>query len=164
MQYVRMGEVLLALTLGLSAAAWGQGGNGRAGRAAGAQAAGTPATAPAAAQGRGGRGAETGAGATEFYNYDPAAGSGTRDPGCPSPSKLTRRSPSTGNRSLTRRAPATCPCAMRPPAKRKLICFTPATRKTASLTLLRDRCYFFLAARLVSRPPGRTSAAWARNG
>ncbi len=76
MQYVRMGEVLLALTLGLSAAAWGQGGNGRAGRAAGAQAAGTPATAPAAAQGRGGRSAETGAGATGFYNYDPAAGAG----------------------------------------------------------------------------------------
>jgi carboxypeptidase C (cathepsin A) len=71
-----MGEVLLALTLGLSAAAWGQGGNGRAGRAAGAQAAGTPATAPAAAQGRGGRSAETGAGATGFYNYDPAAGAG----------------------------------------------------------------------------------------
>jgi len=71
-----MGEVLLALTLGLSAVAWGQGGNGRAGRAAGAQAAGTPATAPAAAQGRGGRSAETGAGATGFYNYDPAAGAG----------------------------------------------------------------------------------------
>ncbi len=76
MQYVRMGEVLLVLTLGISAAAWGQGGNGRAGRAAGAQAAGTPATAPAAAGGRGGRGADTGAGATEFYNYDPAAGAG----------------------------------------------------------------------------------------
>src|SRR5438874_12343577 len=76
MQYVRMGEVLLVLTLGISAAAWGQGGNGRAGRAAGAQAAGTPATAPAAAAGRGGRSGETGAGAIEFFNYDPAAGSG----------------------------------------------------------------------------------------
>jgi len=74
MQYVRMGEVLLVLTLGISAAAWGQGGNGRAGRAAGAQP-GTPATAPAATAGRGGRGGDTGAGATEFFNYDPAAGS-----------------------------------------------------------------------------------------
>ena len=76
MQYVRVGEVLLVLTLGISAAAWGQGGNGRAGRAAGAQAAGTPATAPTAAQGRGGRGADTATGAGGFYSYDPAAGAG----------------------------------------------------------------------------------------
>ncbi len=79
MQYVRMGEVLLVLTLGISAAAWGQGGNGRAGRAAGAQS-GTPATAPAATAGRGGRGGDTGAGATEFFNYDPSAGSGLAIP------------------------------------------------------------------------------------
>src|SRR5256885_15334240 len=79
MQYVRMGEVLLVLTLGISAAAWGQGGNGRAGRAAGAQA-GTPPTAPAATAGRGGRGGDTGPGATDFFNYDPAAGSGMAIP------------------------------------------------------------------------------------
>jgi carboxypeptidase C (cathepsin A) len=69
-----MRQVLLALTLGISFAAWGQG--GRAGRA-GAQAAGTPTAAPpAATAGRGGRGGDTGAAATEFYNYDPAASSG----------------------------------------------------------------------------------------
>jgi carboxypeptidase C (cathepsin A) len=74
MHYVLMRQVLLALTLGMSFAAWGQG--GRAGRA-GAQAAGAPPAAqPAAAQGRGGRGADAGTAATEFYNYDPAAGSG----------------------------------------------------------------------------------------
>jgi carboxypeptidase C (cathepsin A) len=75
-----MGEVLLVLTLGMSFAAWGQGGNGRAGRAAGAQAAGTPAAPPAAAAGRGGRGADTSTGASGFYNYDPAAGSGLAIP------------------------------------------------------------------------------------
>jgi carboxypeptidase C (cathepsin A) len=82
---MRNGQILLAMILGLSVAAWGQGGSGRAGRAAAAaQQAGAPAAAPAAAQtaapgfaaGRGGRGGAGAANASnEFYNYDPAAGS-----------------------------------------------------------------------------------------
>jgi carboxypeptidase C (cathepsin A) len=89
MRYIRNGQILLVIVLGMPFAVWGQGGNGRAGRAAAAAtqpgaapataagtpaSAGTPAGAPAA--GRGGRG---GAGAvpstSEFYNYDTTAGS-----------------------------------------------------------------------------------------
>ena len=93
MRYIRNGQILLAITLGMPFAAWAQGG-GRAGRAAAAQqgaapataaatpaaSAGTPAGAPAA--GRGGRGGAAGGGAStsEFYNYDTTAGAGAAIP------------------------------------------------------------------------------------
>jgi carboxypeptidase C (cathepsin A) len=91
MQYIRKGQMLLVITLGIScaAAAWGQGGNGRAGRAAAAaQQTAAPAStagAPAAAAGRGGRGGGAGAAAatSEFYNYDTTAGSGAGIPDSP---------------------------------------------------------------------------------
>ena len=70
MRYIRNGQVLLVITLGLSSIAWGQGGRGRAGAA---QQASPPAGAPGSAAGRGGGGG--GGGAGEFYNYDTAAGS-----------------------------------------------------------------------------------------
>jgi carboxypeptidase C (cathepsin A) len=77
MQCIRNVQILLAIALGISFTAWGQG--GRAGRAAAAQQQpGAPAGAPAGAAGRGGRGGEGGGtGASEFYNYDPTAGSGS---------------------------------------------------------------------------------------
>jgi carboxypeptidase C (cathepsin A) len=85
MQYIRYGQILLAITLGVPLAAWGQGGNGRAGRAAAAAqqgaapaaAAGAPAAAAGTpAAGRGGRGGgEAVASTSEFYNYDTTAGS-----------------------------------------------------------------------------------------
>src|SRR5271163_3597939 len=91
MRYVRNGQILLVITLGMPFAAWTQG--GRAGRAAAAQqgaapataagapaaAAGTPAGAPAA--GRGGRGGGAAVPSTsEFYNYDTTAGAGAPIP------------------------------------------------------------------------------------
>jgi len=83
MSYIRNGQILLAIAIGISSTAWGQG--GRAGRAGAAQPAGTPAAgAPANAAGRGGRGADAGGGAgggaTEFYNYDTTAGTGPAIP------------------------------------------------------------------------------------
>ena len=85
MRYIRDGQVLLVMMLGISLAAWGQGG-GRAGRAAGAQQAGAPQTAapqvpaqqaPAPQAGAAGRGGRGGGGAgpstSQFYDYDPAA-------------------------------------------------------------------------------------------
>jgi carboxypeptidase C (cathepsin A) len=93
MRYIRNGQILLAIMLGVPFAAWAQG--GRAGRAAAAQqgaapatAAGTPAAAtgapagaPAAAAGRGGRGGGGAVASTsEFYNYDTTAGSGAPIP------------------------------------------------------------------------------------
>ena len=69
------GRILLAILLGASLAAWGQGGNGRAGRAA-AQQAPTPASAPAGAAGRGGA-------ATEFFNFDSTAVAGPAIPDAP---------------------------------------------------------------------------------
>ena len=69
------GRTLLAIVLGASLAAWGQGGNGRAGRAA-AQQAPTPGSAPAGATGRGGA-------ATEFFNFDSTAVSGPSIPESP---------------------------------------------------------------------------------
>ena len=75
MRCTRSGEILLWITLGISSHAWGQGGTGRAGRAAAAQQAPTPANAPALPAGRGGRGGDTTGGASEFYNFDPAANS-----------------------------------------------------------------------------------------
>lgn len=69
MRYIRNGQMLLAIMLGISCTAWGQGGSGRAGRAAAAQQPGAPANPP----GRGGRGGDGGA-ANEFYNYDTTAG------------------------------------------------------------------------------------------
>lgn len=74
MPYLRNGRILLAIALGTSLTAWGQGGNGRAGRvAAAAQQTSAPATTPAGPAGRGG---EVSGGVTEFYNFDPNAGSG----------------------------------------------------------------------------------------
>jgi carboxypeptidase C (cathepsin A) len=92
MRTIRNGQILLAIALGISFTAWGQG--GRAGRAAAAaqqaaqQAApGTAAAPPAAAPGggRGGRGGGFGGGpaTSEFYNYDTTAGSGPAIPDAP---------------------------------------------------------------------------------
>src|ERR1035437_1216724 len=85
MRYIRIGQILLWIPLGISFTAWGQG--GRAGRAAAAQQAPTlaspPATAPASVAGRGGRGGDAGGGANEFYNYDTTAGSGPAIPDAP---------------------------------------------------------------------------------
>ena len=87
MRYIRNGQILLVITLGMPFAVWGQG--GRAGRAAAAQqgaapatAAGTPAAAGAPAAGRGGRGGGAGAGpsTSEFYNYDTTASAGAQIP------------------------------------------------------------------------------------
>src|SRR6516164_4650079 len=72
MPYILKGRVLLAVALGTSLTAWGQG--GRAGRAAAAQQTGAPASTPA---GRGGTGA------LEFYNYDTNAGAGPAIPDGP---------------------------------------------------------------------------------
>jgi carboxypeptidase C (cathepsin A) len=96
MRYIRNGQILLVISLGIPFAAWGQGGNGRAGRAAAAAqqgaapaagtpaATGTPAGAPAAAAGRGGRGGGAAAPSTsEFYNYDTAASAGAPVPDGP---------------------------------------------------------------------------------
>src|SRR5579872_3644351 len=69
MRYVPKGRALLAMLLGMSVSAWGQGGNGRAGRAAAAGA--PPAGAPANAAGRG---AAASNGPTEFFNYDTTSG------------------------------------------------------------------------------------------
>jgi len=71
MRCIRNGQILLAITLGMTSIAWGQGG-GRAGRAGAAQQAGAPASAPGNAAGRGGGG---GGGAGEFYTFDTTAGS-----------------------------------------------------------------------------------------
>jgi carboxypeptidase C (cathepsin A) len=92
MRYIRNGQILLVITLGMPFAAWAQGG-GRAGRAAAAQQGAAPATAagaPAAAAGtpaaagaagRGGRGGGAAAPSTsEFYNYDTTAGAGAPVP------------------------------------------------------------------------------------
>src|ERR1700693_1163039 len=99
MRYIRNGQILLAIMLGVPFAAWAQG--GRAGRAAAAQqgvapataagapaaAAGTPAGAPAAAAGGGGGGGGGGRGGgaavpstSEFYNYDTTASAGAPIP------------------------------------------------------------------------------------
>jgi carboxypeptidase C (cathepsin A) len=91
MRYIRNGQILLVITLGMPFAAWAQG--GRAGRAAAAQQGAAPATAAgapaaaagtpggAAAAGRGGRGGGGAAASTsEFYNYDTTAGSGAPIP------------------------------------------------------------------------------------
>jgi carboxypeptidase C (cathepsin A) len=85
MRYIGNGKTLLAITLGISFTAWGQGGSGRAGRAAAAQQAATPqAAAPGSAAGRGGRGGESGSGgAADFYSYDTTAGSGATIPDAP---------------------------------------------------------------------------------
>jgi carboxypeptidase C (cathepsin A) len=78
MRYIRNGQILLVITLGIWSIAWGQGGRGRAGAA---QQAGAPASAPATAAGRGA--ATTAGGGGEFYNYDTAAGSGPAIPDAP---------------------------------------------------------------------------------
>jgi carboxypeptidase C (cathepsin A) len=80
MRHKRNGHILLWIALGTAFPSWGQGGSGRAGRAAAAPQAPAPATAPAATAGRGGRGGEAAGGATEFFNYDPAAGAGPAIP------------------------------------------------------------------------------------
>ncbi|SPE26989.1 Peptidase S10, serine carboxypeptidase [Candidatus Sulfopaludibacter sp. SbA3] len=80
MRHLRHGRILLVITLGISSNAWGQGGTGRAGRAAAAQQAGAPATAPATPPGRGAAAVGAGGGASDFYTYDPAAGSGPAIP------------------------------------------------------------------------------------
>lgn len=89
MRYIRNGQALLVITLGMSFTAWGQGGSGRAGRAgAPPQAAPPQATTPqaatpqAGAAGRSGRGGG-GGGANEFFDYDTAAGSGPAIPDAP---------------------------------------------------------------------------------
>src|SRR5258708_2031683 len=73
MGYIRNGQILLVIMLGISLTAWGQGGRGR---GAPAQQGAAPAGAPAVATGRAGGGG----GASEFYNYDPTAGSGPAIP------------------------------------------------------------------------------------
>ena len=81
MRSIRNGRIIFIFILGVSISAWGQG--GRAGRAAAQQAApqqtAAPGGAPAAAAGRGARGGRGGGAAvpatSEFYNYDPTAGS-----------------------------------------------------------------------------------------
>lgn len=79
MRYLRNGQMLLAIALGVSVTAWGQGGSGRAGRAAAAQQAAPEAAAPqgappAAAPGRGGRGFGAAPVTSEFYDYNTSAG------------------------------------------------------------------------------------------
>ena len=69
---------LLAITIGLSSLAWGQG--GRAGRAGATQ---QQTAAPTTTGGRGARGADTGAapsGSLDFFNFDPTAASGSTIP------------------------------------------------------------------------------------
>jgi carboxypeptidase C (cathepsin A) len=75
MRYTGRGQILLAITLGVSLTAWGQGGTGRAGRAAAAaqQSGAQPAGAPTNAGGRGG-GPAASSGNVEFFNYDTTAG------------------------------------------------------------------------------------------
>ena len=86
MRYVHNGLILLALTVGITCSAWGQGGN-RGGRAAGAQQAGAPAATPAGAPAGAQRGGRNGGAAgvvapttSEFYNYDTSASSGPSIP------------------------------------------------------------------------------------
>jgi carboxypeptidase C (cathepsin A) len=75
MRCIRNGQLLLVITLGISFIAWGQGG-AQTGRGAAAQQAG--------AAGRGGRGGgSAGSGASDFYNYDAAAGAGLAIPDVP---------------------------------------------------------------------------------
>jgi len=75
MRCIRNGQLLLVITLGISFIAWGQGG-GQTGRGAAAQQAG--------AAGRGARGGgSAGSGASDFYNYDAAAGAGMAIPDAP---------------------------------------------------------------------------------
>jgi carboxypeptidase C (cathepsin A) len=79
---------LLAIALGVSIVASGQGGNGRAGRAAQAQQVGAPqAGAPANTAGRGDAG--------DFYNYDTAAGTGWAIPDAP-PAETHQKIPVNG--------------------------------------------------------------------
>jgi carboxypeptidase C (cathepsin A) len=87
MRYIRNGQILLAITLGMSLTAWGQGGRGRgaAAQQAGAPAtppSGAPATAPAGTPGRGGAGGG-GANTSAFYTYDTTANSGPAIPDAP---------------------------------------------------------------------------------
>ena len=83
MRYIRNGQILLWIILGISFNAAGQGGSGRAGRAAAPPQTPTPASAPASVPGRGGRGADSSGGASEFCNYDTAAGSAPAIPDAP---------------------------------------------------------------------------------
>jgi carboxypeptidase C (cathepsin A) len=100
MRYLRDGQILLGIALGMSLPAWGQGGSGRAGgRAAAAAQTQTPApasapaatatptapaTAPGGTAGRGGRGGAAAGGATDsFFNYDATATSGPAIPDAP---------------------------------------------------------------------------------
>ncbi len=76
MQYVSKGKILLAITLGASSMAWGQGGGRRANAAAqpAATQAGTPQAAqPTAQTGGTGRGGATAPATSGFYNFDPTA-------------------------------------------------------------------------------------------
>lgn len=83
MRYIRNGQILLVIALGISFTAWGQGGRGRG--AAAQQAAQQQSAPPATEAGRGGRGGGGGgsAGAGDFYNYDTTAGSGPAIPDAP---------------------------------------------------------------------------------
>src|SRR5580765_8132331 len=96
MLWICNGRIPLAIVLGASLAAWGQGGNGRAGRAA-TQQAPTPASAPAGATGRGGA-------ATEFFNFDSTAVAGPAIPDAP-PAETHRKITNNGEAlSYTARA------------------------------------------------------------
>lgn len=75
MRSIRAPQVQLAVLIGMSLTAWGQG--GRAGRGAPASQAAPPASAPAGATGRGG------SSTPEFFNYDTTAGMGQPIPDSP---------------------------------------------------------------------------------
>jgi carboxypeptidase C (cathepsin A) len=75
----RYRKILMAISLAIPLAAWGQGGNGRAGRAAAQQ----PAATPPATAGRGAAPAAAPTGATDFFTYDTTAGMAPAIPDSP---------------------------------------------------------------------------------
>ena len=79
MPSIRNAPALLVLMSALSFIAWGQGGRGRGAQTqqqgTPTQQAAPPAATPAPQAGRGGRGGAPGPATSEFYNYDPNAGS-----------------------------------------------------------------------------------------
>ncbi len=87
MRVMRCGRILLAIVLGMSFLAWGQGGSSQAGRGAAAPSASPQQTgAPGSAAQRGGGGGRGGGGSSgpgDFYTYDTSATAGIPIPDMP---------------------------------------------------------------------------------